>query len=412
MSTETLFRQITDYASRADPYPLYGKLRATRVARQDDGTYVVSRYRDIVALLHDPRISSDPGSRSGATAEPAPAETEIERAFIAHDPPEHDRLRGLTMRQFGPPSTPNLVAAMEDELGRIVDELIDNCQGRTRIDIVEDVSYPFPVRVICKLLGVPREDEPRFHEWAETLVATLDAQHQANGKDAVRRHQEALASLDAYLGELVEVRRHDPGPDLLSRLATDDGPEGRLSDAALRRTGQLLLVAGHETTVNLITNGMLTLLRNPDLLERLRREDELAAPLVEELLRYEPPVQFLPQRSALTDIVVGDTTIPKGAPLVLLLAAGSRDPDRFADPDRFDPDRADNQHLGFGSGIHYCFGAPLARLEVQLALTRLARRLDHPRLVADPPPYRVSPVLRGPRQLMVDIDRVRERDGA
>jgi cytochrome P450 len=178
----------------------------------------------------------------------------------------------------------------------------------------------------------------------------------------------------------------------------------------------LLLVAGHETTVNLITNGMLTLLRHPGTLERLRHDSRLAVPLVEELLRYEPPVQFLPNRHALDDIEVAGTTIPKGSRVVLVLASGSRDPSHVQDPDRFDPDRFDpdrfglardrDQHLGLGGGVHYCFGAPLARLETQIALAELARRLVRPRLVVDPPPYRDSPVLRGPRHLRVAVDGI------
>jgi cytochrome P450 len=176
-----------------------------------------------------------------------------------------------------------------------------------------------------------------------------------------------------------------------------------LSNAAL------LLVAGHETTVNLITNGMLTLLRHPEVLGRLHRGDEpdLAARVVEELLRYEPPVQALTNnRNTLDDIEVAGTTIPKGSRVTLVLAAGSRDPAVFPDPDRFDPDREHNEHLGFGGGIHYCFGAPLARPETQIALTELARRLESPRLVDDPPPYRLSPTLRGPSHLLVDFDGV------
>jgi cytochrome P450 len=157
--------------------------------------------------------------------------------------------------------------------------------------------------------------------------------------------------------------------------------------------------------VNLITNGMLTLLRHPDVLDRLRREPGMITGLVEELLRYEPPVQMLSGRATLADIDIADTTIPAGSPLALVLAAGSRDPKRFPDPDRFDPDRADNQHLGFGGGIHICFGAPLARVEAQVALPALARRLVNPRLVTDPP-YRPNPVLRGPRHLLVEIDGV------
>jgi len=177
-----------------------------------------------------------------------------------------------------------------------------------------------------------------------------------------------------------------------------------MSDQDLQVTGVLLLIAGHETTVNLITNGMLTLLRNPDALARLRREPAWVVPVVEELLRLEPPVQYLPSRAALADITVDGTTIPKGSALNLLIAAANRDPDRFTGPDRFDPDRPDNQHLGFGSGLHYCFGAPLARIEVHEALAALASRLDNPRLIEDPPPYRPSPVLRGPRQLRVAYD--------
>jgi cytochrome P450 len=174
----------------------------------------------------------------------------------------------------------------------------------------------------------------------------------------------------------------------------------------LLATGALLLVAGHETTVNLITNGMLTLLRHPNVLDRLRREPGLITGLVEELLRYEPPVQMRTNRATLADIDIAGTTIPAGSPLALVLAAGNRDPGRFPHPERFDPDRADNEHLSFNSGIHYCFGAPLARVEAQVALPALARRLVNPRLVTDPPPYRPNPELRGPRHLLVEIDAV------
>jgi cytochrome P450 len=179
----------------------------------------------------------------------------------------------------------------------------------------------------------------------------------------------------------------------------------RMEDIDLVANSVLLLVAGHETTVNLIANGALTMLRNPELRERLRAEPSIAPRFVEELLRMEPPVQYLPNRVALTDIDIGGTTIPKGARIVLLLSAASRDPDRFPDPDHFDPDRPNNQHFGFGGGIHYCFGAPLARLEGQLGLVTLAGVLDGAQLVDDPPPYRPSPVLRGPLHLPVELAR-------
>jgi cytochrome P450 len=207
---------------------------------------------------------------------------------------------------------------------------------------------------------------------------------------------------------LVELRRKQPGDDLLSGMATDTGPEGRMADPYLVATAALLLVAGHETTVNLLGNGMLTPLRHPAILDRLRHEPDLVPATVEELLRYEPPVQFLSGRTTLDEISLAGTTIPRGVLVTLALAAGNRDPARFPDPDRFDPERRDNQHLGFGSGIHSCFGAPLARIEAQIALTELVRRLEQPRLVVDPPPYRPSPVLRGPEHLLIEVDGVRE----
>jgi cytochrome P450 len=407
MAQPSIYEQILDPANRANPYPLYTQLRKTPVARQADGTYVVSTYREIVALLHDHRVSSDPRSHP----ELAGAPHELEEAsglpldFIRRDPPEHDRLRELAMRPFGPPDSPGRVEGMRPWLAEVTDGLIDNFSGRSRVDIVDDFAYPLPVTAICRLLGVPREDEPRFHHWADAIV---EAGNPAIGTFAERQRRRAQvnAELGAYLNKLVDAHARQPGDDLISGMLTDTGPHGPMSRADLVSTAVLLLVAGHETTVNLITNGMLTLLRHPDVLDRLRHEPDLTIPLVEELLRYEPPVQMLTGRSTLADIDLADTTIPKGSPLTLVLAAGNRDPDRFPEPDRFDPDRTDNQHLGYGSGIHYCYGAPLARVEAQVALPALARRLVNPRLVTDPPPYRPSPTLRGPRHLFVDVDAV------
>jgi cytochrome P450 len=224
-----------------------------------------------------------------------------------------------------------------------------------------------------------------------------------------RIRTEAMAALRQYLGEFAVARRERPADDLISGFVTYNGPEGRLSPDEVVGTATLLLIAGHETTVNLITNGVLTLLRHPGVAERLKREPELVIRTVEELLRYEPPVHFPVLRAALDDITIAGVTIPRGAPIVLALAAGSRDPASISDPEQFDPDRDPNQHLGFGGGIHYCFGAPLARLETQLALTEIFSRLENPRLVADPPPYRTSAGLRGPRHLQIEFDRVLPR---
>ncbi|MER5462080.1 cytochrome P450 [Streptomyces sp. NPDC002668] len=412
MTQATLLGQILDHANRADPYPLYTELRKTPVYREEDtNTYVVSNYWEIKGLLHDPRISSDARNLSPQAAGALPDQEEDESAlpptFLKLDPPEHDRLRRMTMRPFGPPETPRRVHNMRGELSKIVSDLIDDFGDREQIDLVDNFSYPFPVTVICRLLGIPREDEARFHTWADTIAASLDPDPSEDPTERRRIAQTARTDLGVYLAGLIDERRKAPGDDMLSALATEHGPDGQMSQMEVLSTAALLLIAGHETTVNLITNGMLTLLRNPDVLKRLRTEPQLAVPLVEELLRFEPPVQLLPQRTTLADIEVAGTTIPKGASLWLVLASGNRDPQRFLDPDRFDPDRKDNQHLGLGSGIHNCFGAPLARLEAQIALTELARRLDNPRLLEDPPPYRQNAVLRGPRHLNIAFDGCR-----
>jgi cytochrome P450 len=408
MAQASIYDQVLDPASRANPFPLYAELRKTPVARQDDGTYVVSTYDAIVALLHDPRVSSDPRNRpevGDATPASEDGPPGLPPAFINRDPPGHDRLRAAAMRQFGPPHAPGRVDGMRPWLTEIAAGLIDKLAAKNSADIVDDFAYPLPVTAICKILGVPLEDQPRFRGWADAIVEAIDPTT-GTFEERMRRRNQVMAELGQYLNELADARARQPGDDLISGLLTDTGGLGPMPRDDLLATADLLLVAGHETTVNLITNGMLTLLRNPGSLERLNHEPGLIVTLTEELLRYEPPVHMLPTRTTLDDIDIAGTTIPAGSPVVLVLAAGSRDPARFPEPDRFDPDRTDNQHLGFGGGIHYCFGAALARTEAQVALPVLARRLVNPRLVADPPPYRPNPVLCGPRHLQVDYDTV------
>ncbi|MFF9408556.1 cytochrome P450 [Streptomyces anandii] len=411
MTQPSLLSRITDYANRADPYPLYAELRRTPVLHEEEGgPYVVSSYYDILGLLHDPRVSSDSANLTapGDDELSGPEATGLPPSFIRLDPPEHDRLRRIANSSFGPPHRPRRIDSMREELARIVSELIDDLGATQQIDLVDQFAYPFPVTVICRLLGVPREDEPRFRGWVDPLVASLDPDTRKNADAEFQRAaQEARMQLGMYLAGLVEQRTKEPRDDMLSDLATSQGADGTMSMMEVLSTAVLLLIAGHETTVNLITNGMLTLLRHPDVLQRLREDPGLSVNIVEELLRYEPPVQLVPQRTCIADIELRGVTIPKGSRIWLVLGAGNRDPERFKDPDRFDPDREDIQHLGFGSGIHSCFGAPLARLEAQLALAELARRLENPRLVEDPPPYRRNAVLRGPRHLQVAVDGIR-----
>jgi cytochrome P450 len=403
MATGSIFEQIIDPANRAGPWSLYRELRKTPVTREADGTYVVSRYRDIVALIHDPRVSS-----TGGAALPG--------RLVNLDPPAHDRIRRSLMRHFGPPEAPGRIESMRAGLQDVVTGLIDRLAGKSQADLVDEFAYTLPLTAICRLLGVPVEDEPRFHAWADAIVANMRLQGTA-AEDARRRRDDAFAGMDQYFGVLADARREAPGEDLLSALVADDRTWEGLSRDELLANVALLLFAGHESTVNLIANGILTLLRHPGVLRRVGSEPGFAVFAVEELLRYEPAVHFLPNRLALDDIDIAGVTIPAGAPIRMALAAGNRDPDYVRDPDRFDPDRhnpervdvcpRESQHLSFGGGIHYCFGAPLARLETEIALTELARRLENPRLLADPPSYRPNPLLRGPQHLPVGFDRIR-----
>ncbi|MFE2585879.1 cytochrome P450 [Streptomyces sp. NPDC059378] len=397
MTSGTIVAEITDYANRADPYPLYAELRKQPVRRLDDGTFVVSTYYEVRSLANDPRMSNDTNNRlAGYARVGQPVESGLPSSFIFTDPPVHDRLRDTINRPFGPPHSPRFLDGLRGDLAKVVDELLDAFEGKDQVDIVEDFAYPLPVTAICKVLGVPRGDEPRFHVWADALASSLDPS--AGDEGSQEKAQRARQDLGAYLGDLIETKRRHPGPGMLSALAPTMAP----SD--LEATAVLLLVAGHETTVNAITNTTLTLLRHPEILQRFQKEPDLAVPIIEEVLRYEPPVQFVPWVTALDDVEVAGTLIPKGSPIWLMVAAANRDPRRFEDPDRFDPDRKDNEHLGFYTGIHYCFGAPLARMELHLAVPELFRRVKLSRLIEDPPPYRANAVLRGPRHLPVAIE--------
>ncbi|MEV4400508.1 cytochrome P450 [Nonomuraea sp. NPDC049607] len=400
MTTDTLLRRITDYASRPDPYPLYAELReAGPVVQQADGTYLVGTYHEINALLHDPRISVDPRSRRAPDPD---LSTDQQLPFLRLDDPEHHRLRTLAMRPFGPPHSPGRIDAMCGQITEVTEDLMETLGDRTRIDIVDDFAYPLPVAVICRLLGVPREDEPRFREWSDAIVASADVGTGDDTTERDRAGRQARADMGRYLVDLADQRRGNPGDDMLSAFVNEPDPAMRLTREELAETAVLLLIAGHETTVNLITNGVLTLLRHPDQLDRLRDDPGLLPGAVEELLRYEPPVHMR-ERIPLADIDLAGFTLPEGTPLVLVLASGNRDPKRFHEPDRFDPTRPDNQHLGFGGGIHLCYGGPLARLEAQIALGALIPGLGTATLIQDPPPYRHNAMLRGPRHLPIEL---------
>jgi fatty acid omega-hydroxylase len=411
MANLTPWQQALLYANRANPYPFYAELRKTPVSRQPDGSYVVSTYQEIVSILHDPRVSSDLSKR------PKAAEVAIktsaydqEPSMITSDPPAHDRVRRSAMRHFGPPHSPDLVSNQETEIQRIVAGLLDKLRGKTRIDVVDEFAYPLPVSVICGILGVPREDEPRFHGWIQAFMNGLDLGPEAATEEQQRLRKlgdQGKQDLKNYMAALLERYAKQPGPGMLSAMVNDDSEEP-LSRGELLSNAMLLLFAGHETTVNLIAHSVLTLLRHGDALEKLRRRPELIVPGVEEFLRFESSVQFWPTRTALEDIEIAGTTIPKGVPVIPVYGSGNRDPGRFTNPDEVDLEREHNEHLGYSSGIHLCFGGPLARLEAQIAVGEFVRRVRNPRLVVDPPPYRHNQIFRGPRHVMVDIDGVRD----
>lgn len=399
VTQRNLFEQVLDYTNRANPYPIYARMREEPVSVQDDGRYLVSTYAEVRTLLSDPRFSSDLRKCYSKEDQRIVSE-QTEPVFLAQDPPKHDWMRYQVMSKF----TPELISGLRPRTEEVVKELLDARSTESQLDIVDDFAYPLPVTIICELLGVPRADEPRFHHWTDELLHGVDPG--SSGDDEVTQStRQARDQLNEYMLELVESLQQQPRAGLLSAMLHDTTHEKRMSKEELAATGVLLLIAGHVTTVNLITNSMLTLLRHPADLEKLRREPERIANAIEEVLRYEPPVQFI-RRTTLSDVPMAGVTIPKGAPVYVMTAAANRDPARFADPDQFDPERQDIEHFGFGGGIHYCVGAPLARLETHAALLELVRRLEKPQLVDPHPPYRESAVLRGPRHLQVSYERM------
>ena len=420
-AAETAWAEAMKFANRADPYPFFNELRKTPVARVADDTYVVTGYWELLALAHDPRISSDVsrsplGAHRVAEAEPAAGAEHLQaygpaKTIINSDPPEHDRARRQVMRHFGPPHSPHVIPNMEPYIVRLCNELLDKAKtiGATRLDVVDDYAYPVPVSVICKILGVPLDAEPTFHGWIYDFLAGLDVGPEAateEGRARAEKGRAGQAALAQYLGELIEHHLSQPGDGLLSQLVNDDGPDGPMPPAEAVANALLLLVAGHDSTVNTIANCVMTMLRNPGSLDLVRRRPELIPRAIEEVQRLQSAVQFFPSRSATADIAIGGTVIPKGSAVHLVYAAANRDPKRFAHPNRFDPQRPDNEHFGWGSGIHTCLGGPLARLEVNLALETFIRRVQNPTLVVDPPPYRHSQIFRGPRHLWVDIGQI------
>ena len=391
-----------DPVFRTDPYPVYARLREENPVHPSAlGGLVVTRHADCLHVLRHPAASSDERNSDLFRAMQEAGEVDEElvdaRPFLFLDPPDHTRLRRLVTKAF----TPRTIERLRPRVQELVDELLDARVGTGSIELVEDFAYLVPVQIISELLGVPPEDHERFKGWSRDLARGLDPDF-ILPPEVVEKRKQAIDAFSAYFLELIAERRRVPQDDLLSALVAAEDAGDRLTERELLSTCTLLLVAGHETTVNLIANGTLALLRHPDELRRLRDDPSIARTAVEELLRFDPPVQ-LTARVALEDMEIGGQTLAKGTSAILLLGSANRDEAAFAEPDQLDIGRTDNHHLAFGFGTHFCLGAPLARLEGEVALTTLVRRFPDLALATDAPRYKENLVLRGLEELPLSL---------
>ena len=368
-----------DPAVMADPYPYYRLMRERDPVHWNGSvkTWFLTRHADVSALLRDDRFSAD-RTRSERYVPPPPGRDRPARSMLVVDPPDHTRLRNLVSKAF----TARMVARLRSRVEAICAGLVDRLAGGREADLVAEFAYPLPVIVIAEMLGVPAGDRMRFQEWSAVLVRGLDPFVDAATQETVLDARDALTG---YLRGIVAERRREPADDLITGMIAAREQGDFLSEGELVAMCNLLLVAGHETTVNLIAGGTLALLRSPDQLDRLRRRPALARTAVEELLRWAPPVQWT-GRVAAAELEIGGRRIVPGQSVVGILAAANRDPDVFPDPDRLDIGRHPNPHLAFGRGIHFCLGAPLARLEAQVALPMLLGRFPDLRLAGEPEP--------------------------
>lgn len=376
---------------RQDPVPLYTRLLAEApVHRSPLGFWVVAGHRDCLSILRDRRVSS--ALRTTGASEPPPRLVADMEPFLFRDPPDHTRLRGLVQQAF----TPKMVARLRPSIQAHAESLVAACLDRGTVDLVADLAYPLPVRAIADLLGVPAGDQDRFASWSHALARGLDPEFLLPA-DAVEQRVRATAAFVEYFGDLIEQRRRRPGPDLLSLLVGMSADGAELSRGELLGTCILLLVAGHETTVNLIAGAIVALQDHPDAVAQWRSSPELGRTAVEELLRLVSPVQ-VDARLATEPIAVGEATVQPGEAMILLLGAANRDPAVFDAPGQLDLHRSPNPHLGFGFGMHHCLGAPLARMETEVVLHTLLLRSEVS-LTDEVPVYKEQIVLRGPTAL-------------
>ncbi len=388
----------------ANPYPMYHQLRAEDPVHWSAlmEAWILSRYDDVVLVLTDPRFSADRRQARNRFAEMMEQQEQEfgpmgrTQTMLTSDPPEHTRLRRLVSKAF----TARAVENLRPRIQEIVDGLLDEVRDRGRLDVIWDLAYPLPVIVIAEMLGVPPQDRAQFKQWSTDVVATLGGPF--TPPQVLERARTAMLELAEYFRGVITQRRHQPREDLISGLIAAEEQGQVLSEDELLATCILLLVAGNETTTNLIGNGMLALLRNPDQLQRLQNDPSLIQPAVEELLRYAGPVHGT-GRVAKEELEIGGRRIQEGQVVFALLGAANRDPARFEDPDVLDLGRQPNPHVALGDGIHFCLGAPLARAEAQIAIGTLLQRCRSPRLEVAEPQWGGTFIIRGLKSLPVSF---------
>jgi cytochrome P450 len=408
--TELLYDPL-DPAFRADPQPFYDRLRSEAPAyRTPTGGVVLSRYDDVVATLRSPDFSRDIEASADPPTDPFLRQRwERRRArpgaktILNLDPPDHTRLRRLVSKAF----TPSAIERLRPRVERLVDDVLDRAAERGAMELVDELAFPVPFQVISDLLDMPVDRADELRDWSQRITASLEASSTPEELDAA---DAALTELVPYLVDIIERRRHALGDDLLSGLITVEEAGDRLSLPELISFVTLLYIAGHETTVNLIGNSVLALLRHPGELDRLRSEPSLVEGAVDELLRFDGPVQLTVRVPLVETIYAGlpgepDVVVQPGTIVTTLLGAANHDPAVFADPHRLDLSRANaNRHLSFASGIHYCLGASLARLEAQVAIGRLVTRFPEMELLAEPS-WRDRLTIRGVDRLELGLGR-------
>ena len=397
---------VTNAKFKANPFPFYAQLRAeapvfpvTVPMPTRQRAWLITRYSDVLDVLKDARFAKNP--RNAMSPEQLkkrpwmpPMFKPLEQNMLDLDSPDHTRLRALVHKAF----TPRLIEQMRDEIQALTNELLDAAEPKGGMDLIADFALPLPLTIIGRILGVPAEDNHKFHRWTKTLLSAGTNMNYVVFIPTIMRFM-------GYLKKLIKERRAHPKDDLVTALVQAKDGSDQLSGDEVLAMIFLLLVAGHETTVNLIGSGSLALLEHPDQLEKLRSVPAVIKPAIEELLRFVCPVEMATERYAREDITIAGTTIPRGELVLAVIGSANRDANYFDNPDSLDITRENNKHLAFGLGAHYCLGAPLSRLEGQIAISTLVRRMPNLRLSIAPDQirWRGGIILRGLEALPVSF---------